>query len=471
MVIACGRAGGSKSNRLRAQKCFWLGQAIVAGVIVASTSRSGAQVIPSREIMMPPWSSLHVFDPVPLPQLVDPDVQADPDTADPVAPEDTPVKTRVYPEYAARGIREGAWMFNPMLSAGTFYDSNVFSSPSGRQSDVAAQLGAGLRAHSLWERHGIDVQLSTQSTLYAKHSGLNETDATVTSTGHFDIDRSTQLLGSFRAALLHVGVGSLTSPAGAVEPTPYTVVSGNLTLRKQFGRVTTSLGAQVDAYNFGSTRAQDGTIITQDSRDGPIYVAYGRLDYAVSEKSAVFASVEGNKRDLRGTPTETLESNGYRALAGFDLEFTHLIKGEIAGGYMKQHFLASSIGNIEGPAYRAMLTWSPSRLVDVHFNAEQIVTEASDTSSIGILANAFQLGADYEFRPNVVLSTSAAYEKDHFKGEPREDNVYALEAQIKYLLNTVTSVSAQYRYTRRNSNTPDFSYDKHQVGINATAKF
>ena len=39
---------------------------------------------------------------------------------------------------------------------------------------------------------------------------------------------------------------------------------------------------------------------------------------------------------------------------------------------------------------------APDPMLDVHFKAEQIVTETSDTSSTGVLANAFQLGLDYE---------------------------------------------------------------------------
>ena len=243
------------------------------------------------------------------------------------------------------------------------------------------------------------------------------------------------------------------------------------TLRKEFGRLTASAGTRVDSYRFGSTRAQDGSIIDQNARDGQIYTAHGRVDYTLSEKFAFFTSVEGNWRNLRGTPDQSLEFSGYRALTGIDVELTHLISGELAAGYMDQHFFASSIGNVTGPAYRAMLTWSPSRLVDVHFNAEQVVTELSDTSSTGVLANAVQAGVDYEFRPNVVLSTAATYEKDQFKGQVRDDNVYAVDAQVKYILNNVTSISLQYRFTRRDSSVSDNSFEKHQVGIYAAAHF
>jgi hypothetical protein len=119
---------------------------------------------------------------------------------DGVAIEDTPVRYRRHPEYQARGIRAGAWMFNPTLTAGTFYDSNVFSDSTNLKSDIAADLGASLRAHSLWERHGINVGLSTRSVQYRRFSSMSHTDASLGGSGHFDIDHSTQLLGNFNAA-------------------------------------------------------------------------------------------------------------------------------------------------------------------------------------------------------------------------------------------------------------------------------
>jgi len=365
----------------------------------------------------------------------------------------------------------GPWMFYPALSAGVAYDSNVFASPNNAQADAIASVGARLRARSLWERHGIAMQMSAGSLFYKSHSGLNQTNATFDATGHFDIDRSTQLLGAFNAAYLHEQPGSLTSPTGAVKPTPYSLINGDVTLRKEFGRVTTAVGAGVKSYDYGSTVAQNGSTISQDSRDGQIYSTHGRIDYAFSEKFAIFTAVEGNWRELRGTPAQSLSSNGYRALAGIDLEFTHLIKGEIAAGYSKQHFFASTIGNIEGPSYRVMLTWSPSRLIDINFRAEQIVTQAGDTSATGIRADAAQIGVDYEFRPNVIVSTAATYERDHFQGQPREDNVYAVEGGVRYLMNNVASIGLRYRFTRRDSNIPTNSFEKHQVGINASANF
>ena len=181
--------------------------------------------------------------------------------------------------------------------------------------------------------------------------------------------------------------------------------------------------------------------------------------------------MEGNERDLRGTPGHSLDSQGYRALSGVTFQLTNLISGEFGAGYVQQRFDDPTIGTIEGPSYRAMLTWRPTRLLDVHFRAEQLVTEISDTSSSGVLADAVQLGLDYELRRNVIVSLAGGYESDRFFGQQRKDHVITSDASVKYLLNRFGAISVFHRYTARNSDNPAFSYDKNQVGINVTAQF
>ncbi|MGL4262024.1 MAG: outer membrane beta-barrel protein, partial [Afipia sp.] len=373
--------------------------------------------------------------------------------------------------YEPVGIRAGSWMLSPKLMSGAFYDSNVFSSNTSKRADIAAVIEPSLRAHTLWERHGIDLSLNAQSTIYNENSSLNQTNARLKGNGWFDIAHDLAILANFQIAHLNEGVGTLSSPANAISPTPYDLFSGDLTVRKEFNRLTTSIGMRVDSYDYGQTRAQDGSIINQDGRDGQIYSLHSRMDYAFSPVLGWFAGVEGNQRNIRGTPAQPLDSQGYRALTGFTVGFTNLLSGEFGAGYAQQRFDAASIGTIEGPSYRAMLTWRPTRLLDVHFKAEQIVTETSDTSSTGVLANAFQLGVDYELQRNVIISLAGGYENDRFFGQSRKDKVMTSDARIKYLMNRYGSISVFHRYTDRNSDIPAFSFDKHQVGINVTAQF
>lgn len=452
--------GGPKIARLK------IAQWPVAALVLGFASPLNAQVIPSTtELLASPWNTQRIFEPSSLPDMTDRD------TRDEVQLEDMPVRKRQQPGYEPVGIRAGSWMFNPALISGALFDSNVFSSNTSKRADIAAVFEPSLRAHTLWERHGLDLKLDAQSTTYNENSSLNQTNASLKGNGWFDIAHDLAILANFQIAHLNEGVGTLSSPVNAVSPTPYDLFSGDLTVRKEFNRLTTSVGIRVDAYDYGKTRAQNGSIINQDSRDGQIYSLHSRVDYAFSPVLGWFAGVEGNQRNIRGTPGQTLDSQGYRALSGFTIGLTSLISGEFGAGYVQQRFDDLSIGTIEGPSYRAMLTWRPTRLVDVHFKAEQIVTETSDTSSTGVLANALQLGVDYELRRNVIVSLAGGYENDRFFGQQRKDKVITSDARIKYLINRYGAISLFHRYTERDSDIPAFSFDKHQVGINVTAQF
>lgn len=442
-----------------------LALAPAAAAVLLLTSPLKAQVIQTTvDPTAPPFNAERVFDPTPLPVL-------NRDNPEPVAPEDTPVRTRQQPGYEQVGIRDGSWIFLPSFMAGAFYDNNVFASNLLKRSDIAEVFEPSLRAHTLWEQHGIDLTLTAQQSVYDANPGLDQTNASLKGNAWYDISSDFAILTNFEISHLNVGVGSLASPAGAVQPTPYDFFSGDVSLRKEFNRLTTAIGFRAESYSFGSTKAEDGSVISLESLDGQIYTLHGRVDYAISPTLGWFAGAEGDERDLRGTPGASLNSQGFRTLSGVTLAFTNLISGEFGAGWVQQKFVDQVIGTIEGPSYRAILNWSPTRLLDVHFKAEQIVTETAQTSSTGVLADAFQVGADYELRRDIVLSATGAEEIDHFFGVVRKDHVFSTDERIKYMLNRYGSIAVYHQYTNRDSSDPIFSYDKHQVGINVTAQF
>ena len=438
----------------------------VVAIFLGLGSPANAQAIPwTKEEIASPWNAQRIFEPSGLQDLNDPASREE------IPPEDLPVKKRVHPGYEPVGIRAGSWMFNPSMITGGFFDSNVFSSATAKRADLAAVFEPSLRAHTMWERHGIDLKLDTQSTVYKENSSLNQNNASLKGNAWIDLAHDLAVLSSFQVAHLNEGVGTLSSPANAITPTPYNLLSGDVTLRKQFNRLTTSIGFRTDSYDYGSARAQDGTVINQDARDGQIYSLHSRIDYAISSVLGVFGGVEGNQRDIRGLPGHTLDSQGYRALTGVTVGFSNLITGEFGVGHVQQRFVDPTIGTIDGPSYRARLVWRPTRLLDVHLKAEQLVTQTSVTSSTGVLANAVQLGVDYELMRNVIVSVAGGYETDRFFGQARKDRVTTSDARVKYLLNRFGSISAYYQYTNRNSDLPVYTFDKHLVGMNVTAQF
>src|SRR5882724_8876803 len=259
--------GKSEEKSRSVASLGWLGLKIAPGpaaaIVLGLGSPANAQAIPwTNEQIASPWNAQRIFEPSAQPDLTNPDSREE------IPPEDMPVKTRQQPGYEPVGIRAGSWMFNPSLIAGSFYDSNVFSSNTTKRSDVAAVFGPSLGAHTLWDRHGIDLKLDTQSTVYDQNSSLNQTNASLKGNAWFDITRDFAVLTNFQIAHLNEGVGTLNSPANAIQPTPYNLMPGDISIRKEFNRLTASIGVRTDSYDYGTTRAQDGAIINQDGRDG-----------------------------------------------------------------------------------------------------------------------------------------------------------------------------------------------------------
>jgi hypothetical protein len=457
------RAYQGRAWRAGTRLAYWSGVIL----LTLSGAASHAQVLdPLKPPRNPPWNVHEVFEPLVFPDWWDRDER------DKRQPEDRPVKVRQHPGYESVGLRAGSWMVYPSMTLGGLFDSNIFASNIDKRSDLAAVVAPTVRAHTLWERHEIDLQASARSYFYRENPGLDQNNASLTGRSRIDIAHDRALLSRFEVAHLNIDVGTLSSPAGAVQPTPYDLLSGDVAYRHEFNRLTVSVGGRATSYNYGLTRSQDGRVINQDNRDGQVYALYGRADYALSPKFGFFGALEGNRRDLRGTPDQTLSSDGYRTLGGAVIQFSPLVMGEIGVGYSSQRFDDSAqIPKSDGPTYRSMVIWSPTRLIDVWFKAEQLFTQISETSTTSVRARAVQLGIDYELLRNVIVSTSGMYEADKFIGQLRDDDVYSTRAEVRYLPNRFSSIALRHNYTQRDSNIPTISYDKHEVSIHVTARF
>ena len=194
---------------------------------VASSSFYKQTKTPLSPPVLPPWNAESVFESVPYAKWWSryPGERID--------LEDTPVVTRRWPGYEERGIRSGSWMYYPSVSVGALYDSNVFATQSGHKSDIAAVESPSLRVTSLSERNPVTIDAYVKSRQFSHYSSLDQTDASIRAKGRVDISHDSGVLYNFQAAYLHEAVGSLSSPLGAAEPTPYAYTHADVTYWKQ----------------------------------------------------------------------------------------------------------------------------------------------------------------------------------------------------------------------------------------------
>ena len=112
------------------------------------------------------------------------------------------------------------------------------------------------------------------------------------------------------------------------------------------------------------------------------------------------------------------------------------------------------------------LTWYPAGLVSV-----QLEGSASDRrgrlfpNAAAANEQTVNLGVNYAFRHDIVLTAGAGYADDNFSGTGRIDNVVLGSVGAKYLMNEYVYFKASYAYADRTSTLSGFGYKDNTVMI------
>jgi len=160
---------------------------------------------------------------------------------------------------------------------------------------------------------------------------------------------------------------------------------------------------------------------------------------------------------------------------GADFDITRLLHGSIYVGYNAVNYDSSTISQQSGFSYGANLQWYPTELLTVTFTGQQsfepsLITTAAGTPSI-TNANVIQGEADYEALRQLILTGIVSYENDNYSSTTRVDNTVTAAAGLRYLVNRNITLSAQYKFSARQSTQSGFNYDRNQVGIGITLAY
>lgn len=382
-----------------------------------------------------------------------------------------PVKERPRPGYEPIGYRLGSTLFHPQLTAGLLYDSNVFAAPSGGQGDLAYVLAPHLTILSSTPRFSHKVDLGAEIYRFREFSSENRVDAHARYDGRAEIAQGLEVQTRFEAARRHEERGDASTPRDAATPIPYTDLRGEATLTKSIDRYGVAVNASARKLIYEDVNSIDGTLLDQSSRDGTIFSAYVKPFYEFSPGYRAFARLRANKRDYAATGTQDQDSRGYDAHAGLDFVMTPLISGSVEAGYLNQIYENSLSPEADGLSFVGRLTWLFTPLMTVKFVAERKVAETITPGFGPRLDTSVGGQLDYELLRNVIVSAGAKYTQEDFGNDGRKDNVTRAMAGVEYLMNRHLKLGARYEYLQRDSNDPEFKFDRHTVMFNATTQY
>jgi hypothetical protein len=386
------------------------------------------------------------------------------------------VTQRPHPGYEALGVREGAFMVWPKVAATVEYNDNIYATSTDKTDDTIFHIAPELDITSNWSRHSLSAYARSVINRYWDNTSENTEDYSVGANGQLDVLRTAQINGGLDWSKLTEPRTSSSSPLNSAHPIQYDLSSVYVAGAREFNRLRVSGRLDFKNFNYLNSESITGTPILENDRDRNLEIALARVDYALSPDTAVFVEVSGNRRDYRlDNPSRTdypsfvdRDSKGYEALVGANFDLSALVRGEIGVGYLKQNYQSSTFNDVTGLGVRGQVEWFPTQLVTATFTGSRTLEDAGIPGSSGYLSSNAGVKVDYELLRNVILSGSASYGNDDYKGIDRTDKRGILGVSGTYLLNRNVGVTVGYSYFKQTSHGSDGGEDFKVNKIGAT---
>jgi hypothetical protein len=380
--------------------------------------------------------------------------------------------------YEARGIRAGTLLIFPKVTAVAAHDDNIYATPTNQVDDTIWRVQPQVSVTSDWIRHAMQAYAQASFNRYQNRSTENTDDYGLGVNGRLDVTHDTTITGAFGYTHGTEPRTSPNSPSAALEPVQFDQTTFEVGGRHEFNWLLATGRVNVQKFEYSSPPAGPpapaGTIIEQSFRDHTTTTVQGRLDYAISPATAVFADVSADNRDYDHVVAGGIHRNskGTTVLGGVDFEITNLMRGNIGLGYVKQSFDDPSQKDLSGFSANARVDWVPTQLTTVTFTGTRDIRDSAVLGAAAYISSNVSVRVDHELLRNVILSGQAGWGRDKYTGIVREDERTSAGLAASYLINRAVGVSATYDYQEQKTKKGvGNNFKDNRVGVTLTLQY
>lgn len=361
------------------------------------------------------------------------------------------VNQRVQAGYEEIGIHTNGFTIYPRLRSQIAYDNNVRAVQDGRDGDFGLAVEPSVRAVSEWSRHQIGLAASASATRFAKLKTENTETAALQAEGRYDAGDEIRLFGYIgyrRDVERRSAPGALRN---SLRPLAYKTATAGGQLTWQGNRLRLAATANASRINYDAVTTLDGVRLSRSDLDRRRYEASVRADYAITADLALLVSGTVSKIDYNLslnaiTPDRTARKA--ELLGGISFEFTDLLRGEVAVGYIDQNFQSAGIRDFSGLGGRAQMEYFPTRLTTVVFEASRTLQDAGNPLSPSYRRTRVGARVDHELYRYIVISAFADYESDRFQLPSRTERRPHVGLSGQYLLNRHVTMFTRFDHLR-----------------------
>lgn len=336
------------------------------------------------------------------------------------------VRDRARPEYDPLGMRLGGFDLNAELFLGVETTDNLFATQSGTEvSDTYFHVAPSAQLRSHWGRHALAFVAGADSTNHEDFSTEDSDTYYFGAYGRLDVGSRSDVFGNARWA--HE-VEPRTNPDALSVGAPV-----------EFDVAEVSVGAhhEFNRYRIGGTfghvdyNYHDAGLIDQDFRDLTEDSFTARLDAEISPRMGIFVQGRADQRDYDNAPG--LNSDGRTYLAGVNINFTDLMRGELAAGYFQRDYDVG--GNVDGLAVQGNLDWYITQLTTINFHGRREAQETGALASSPYIESEYGVRVDHELLRNMIVFAGASAGSRDYQVLTRKDDFNTIEAGADYILN------------------------------------
>ncbi len=411
-----------------------------------------------------------------------------------------PPEVRQLPS-GAGALSLGDWLLSPTLSLHSFYDTNIYGSPTNPIStagfninpSLLAQYDTGIHTTSLYGNISSNIYPFIDSTndTFNRQAGFTEKyeamrDLIFTLQGNYQYSTNATVF----TPALPTPVVSPVSPAlpGAagvvaaqqifVNPNDtYTAIG---TIYKEFNRAFMTVTGSLSTTQYSNTSTATDYSMKSYSVSGGAW--FSPLFYAYANGSESFVSAAVG-------PDETY----YQVTAGLgSAKIGQLFSGSIYYGYQGT-LVADGGGTAGGPIYGAKILYVPTSVWNVTVSIGRTINISNITAATQIgtpqalpglsLAGAAvpfgqsvqvtapALRSDYQFSKQTSIFGVIGYTAVDYINSTQFENFWTASVGIRHTLSDHLTLTFDYQYTAALSNIPDTTFNRNYTAVGAVYKF
>jgi hypothetical protein len=379
----------------------------------------------------------------------------------------------------------GNWLLYPSGSAGLIYDSNINQTAANPQSGFGFHLLPSLLAQTSSDFTKTVVYGMVDGRIYANAGSTSDANTTTLRggivetyqpladlilTGEGDYTRQEDLFSTLgntqnlpNLNLTGIGLSPTANPA------PYDQLSAALSLQKNFASafaiLTGSVVSQTYDVNSGETAAAPNNIVYTGTLRGGFWIT-----------PALYGYLEGSK-DQRDQSITSLNSSGYRIVAGLGTDQIGLLRGEVYAGYQTENYNTSTIGTARAPVLGIHGYYYPLPELTINLKIDNTLgVAAPTTASAGQAEGSTEVttalaSAQYSLSDEWGASGQAGYIRTNYLGTAQRENAWEVEGTVAYSLRQNLSVSLDIQRIELHSNVAGQSFTRDVVTIGATRTY